>query len=117
LSIALNPQQNISNDEAIQIATGWLKDNNLPAHLSVQKPVLDQSDACWHMIIHINDAEESNQIVGELSVDSNTGKVIDHSSVEAIIQRTAESDFTAEVLTAARRFMDNHTELLSRLAK
>lgn len=112
-------RNDISNDEATEIATDWLEDHNLPAHFHIQRPLLDRSAACWRVPIYINGSNESIQIVGELSIDAKTGKVINHTSVEAMLEkdRSSKSSPDEEVLKTARRFMDKHNKLLKRLAE
>lgn len=75
---------NVSSTEAIEIAVGWLQYHDLPDRLCPQAPELDQSLGCWHVPIFIVYPAGQGEAVGELLIDSKTGKITAEPSPEEL---------------------------------
>jgi hypothetical protein len=80
-------QNDVSADEAFQIAVGWQLYNRLPDRYYPQEPQLDEKAGCWRVSIHLAYARGESAPVGELSIDLKTGKIIQHTPIEEVRSR------------------------------
>lgn len=83
-------QDEVSADEAVQIAFGWQSYNSLPDRYCLQEPVLDPEAGCWRIPIHLVYAGGEGGLVGEIRIDVQTGEVIHHTPVEELRSRGLE---------------------------
>jgi len=77
----------VSPQEAGQIAVGWLYYNHLPDRFCPQEPELDQAAANWRVPIYLVYADGQGGPVGELVIDKKTGVVLSHTPVEELRHR------------------------------
>lgn len=76
--------RDVSQDQAIQIATGWLYINRFPDRYCPQAPELVAIDRCWRVPIRLVYADGRNGLVGELRVDLQSGKIVSHTAINEI---------------------------------
>lgn len=77
----------VSAEEASLIAVGWTQYNNLPDRYCPQEPELNSSANVWRVPIKFGYPTGQSGEVGELLIDSKTGKVISHTPIEEIRSR------------------------------
>jgi len=77
----------VSPQEAVQIAVGWLYYNHLPDRFCPQEPELDQATTHWRVPIYLVYADGQGGPVGELVIDKKTGVVLSHTPVEELRHR------------------------------
>ena len=116
----------VNAEEANLIAMRWVQYNRLPDRYCPQEPVFDEANNCWRVPIYLVYANgEGEKGFGDLVIDAKSGVVIESPQLLAA-QRNLQidndlnqslSDFDQEVAITARRFMDAHQDLLTRLAK
>lgn len=71
-------------EEARRIAADWLAANPVPACLGPTTPERGLNGTTWHIPIEISNGNTEKTIVGEIVVDSQSGKVVHHSPIEAL---------------------------------
>lgn len=74
----------VSKEEANLIAMGWLQYNRFPDRYCPQEPKFDEQKKAWKIPIFLVYANGEGDEVGELLVDSKTGKVISHAPIDEI---------------------------------
>ena len=80
-------QNEVSGDEAVQIALGWQLCNDLPDRLCAQEAELDVSTECWRVPIALVFASGKGGDVGEVLIHRTTGLILDHTPLEEIYSR------------------------------
>ncbi|MGA9771509.1 MAG: hypothetical protein WBV94_20925 [Blastocatellia bacterium] len=76
-------QNDVSSDEALQIAVGWTQYNDLPDRYCPQEPKLNAAGQ-WHVPIYLVHTKGEGGPVGELIIDVKTGVIVSHTSIEEI---------------------------------
>lgn len=77
-------QNDVSSDEAAQIAMGWTQYNDLPDRYCPQEPELDRDSGYWRVPIYLVYANGEGGPVGELIIDIKTGKIIKETPIEEL---------------------------------
>ena len=77
----------VSADEAIQIALGWQYYNGLPDRFSPQDPERDEALAGWRVPIYLVYPSAGNGSVGEVVIHVKTGAIISHTPIDEIRSR------------------------------
>ena len=77
-------QNDVSSDEAVQIAVGWTQYNDLPDRYCPQEPELDSDSEHWRVPIYLIYANGEGGPVGELIIDVKTGEIVSHTPIEEI---------------------------------
>ena len=118
--------QDVNAEEANLIAMGWIQYNRLPDRYCPQEPVFDEANKSWRVPIYLVYANgEGEKVAGDLVIDAKSGVIIEspqlldaQRNVQIENEQTQNlSNFDQEVAITARRFMDAHQDLLTRLAK
>ena len=104
-------QNDVSANEAVQIATGWLEYNDLPDRFYLQEPIHDEANQCWRLPIYlVYDHGEGGQ-VGEVTIDLKTGKILQQTSIKEMFhtaRNTKDAD-DPDALSRAVAKMSNRT--------
>ena len=77
-------QNDVSFDEALQIAVGWTQYNDLPDRYCPQDPEFDSNAERWRIPIYLIYANGEGGPVGEVIIDVKTGEIVSHTPVEEI---------------------------------
>jgi hypothetical protein len=77
----------VSADEAIQIAIGWQYYNGLPDRFCPQDPELDDASAGWRVPIHLVYPSAGSGPVGEVVIQVKTGAIVSHTPIDEIRSR------------------------------
>jgi len=80
-------QGDVSSDEAYQIAVGWMQYNDLPDRYCPQEAQFDSDAPCWRVPVHLVYPNGEGGPVGELVINSKTGKIIQETPVEELRSR------------------------------
>ena len=115
----------VNEEEANLIAMGWIQYNRLPDRYCPQDPEFDEVKKLWRVPLCLVYANGQGEQVGELFIDAKSGRVLESPQLLEkknnlqidMDQAQGLSNFDQQVVTAARRFMDRHSDLLTRLAK
>jgi hypothetical protein len=88
----------VSDYEAIQIAMLWLQYNNFPDRYCALQPVMDTASNEWKVRIALTYLGGRGGVVGELTINVETGAVENHTPVEEM--RTTGSALAEKLLNA-----------------
>jgi hypothetical protein len=104
-------QDDLSADEALQIAAGWQQYNDLPDRFCPQEPILDEANRCWRVPIYLVYANGEGGQVGTISIDLKTGKVIQQTPIDQMFQAAGniESADDSDALSRAIAKMINRS--------
>lgn len=78
--------RDVSSDEAIQIAVGWLYYHRVPDRFCPQDPQLDTAASIWRIPIFLVFADHNRGPVGQLIIDVKSGKIIEHTPLDEITE-------------------------------
>ncbi|MFN7945582.1 MAG: hypothetical protein U0Z53_09530 [Blastocatellia bacterium] len=79
--------EDVSADEAVQIAVGWLNYNQMPDRFCPQEPKLDSSAKHWRVPIWLVYSSGAGGEVGELLINIKTGKILSPLPAEELRSR------------------------------
>jgi hypothetical protein len=77
-------QGNVSSQEALQIAMGWLYLNGFPDRYCAQEPSLDPISEHWIVPVDLVYSNGKRGSVGELAIDSKRGVITRHAPVDTM---------------------------------
>ncbi len=79
-------QNDVSAEEALHIADGWKRYNDLSDRFCPQEPVLDEANHGWRVPIYLVYVNGEGDQVGEITIDLKSGKIIQQTSIDEIFQ-------------------------------
>ena len=77
-------QNDVSSEEASQIAVGWTQYNDLPDRYCPQVPELDAATRYWHVPIYLVHSNGEGGPAGEVVIDEKTGVIVSHTPVDEL---------------------------------
>jgi hypothetical protein len=77
-------QAEVSGDEAVEVAMGWLFYHRFRDRYCAQEPTLDADHRRWRVPISLLYADGTGGQVGDITVDAKTGVIISNTPVELI---------------------------------
>ncbi len=108
-------QNDVSSDEALQIAVGWTQYNDLPDRYCPQEPELDSDSRHWRVPIYLIYTSGEGGPVGEIIIDVKTGEIVSHTPIEEI--RSKGLALAEQILHALKSllYISRRRHILARL--